>query len=329
MAKMTLANLGAFVKDYVNVELQAKTWQSTSRGFMGLVDKVGRIVTIDGSFENRLTDLDGEFLSAGKTIEEYFIDLTLPQSYAYTSAKKKDFVTQMGKHESVYLPTVEDVAYSYTLGENLIPTTIPNNDIQQAALSAEGASSMVSTIYKRLNDSYIVYKNALKEQLVGNAVKKVLATTANKANLTSIIAKPTDAITGEAFIEEVQKVAERSEKENEGNNLGNYLTAKAEGLKLYIKDGIMPSLKVQTRAGAFQLDELALPAEIEKVIGFGDADSKVFAVLMDKRMCKLCPSYEVVDADVFNSAGITNFYHHSEHTAFISKSTFVHVFMTE
>ena len=78
---MTIAQLQAKAKTYVDAAKQAGAWQGTTDNLFGLIDKIGKTVMIDGQFLDKLPELDGEELPLGKTIEEYFIDLTLPEAY--------------------------------------------------------------------------------------------------------------------------------------------------------------------------------------------------------------------------------------------------------
>lgn len=78
MAKATLTELKSFVASYVDAAKQAGKWSATTTSLNGLIDKIGQQITIDGYFQDKLPELDGNDLPLGKTIEEWFIDLTLP-----------------------------------------------------------------------------------------------------------------------------------------------------------------------------------------------------------------------------------------------------------
>lgn len=73
--KMTLKEIEAAVASYVAAANQAGTWSATTNNLAGLLDKIAKTVTIDGLFEDKLPELDGEELPLGKTIEEYYQDL--------------------------------------------------------------------------------------------------------------------------------------------------------------------------------------------------------------------------------------------------------------
>lgn len=147
-------------------------------------------------------------------------------------------------------------------------------------------------------------------------------------NLVEELAIPTDDTTGEAFIEQVLKDVEVASDVSEGNSLnGNTLGASEEaGLVLVIKQGVMPTLKVQTLAGAFQREELAIPAEIITIPDFGDADANFYAVLMDRRAVRVHNTYRAVRDNLNGKGDFLNYYYHTENTAHVSKNVFVKVY---
>lgn len=149
-----------------------------------------------------------------------------------------------------------------------------------------------------------------------------------KLDLVTEIAKPISDVTGEAFIQQVLQDAEVASDFSEGHSLnGNTLGGNPEaGLVLIMKQGIMPSLKVQTLAGAFNKDELALPAEIVVIPNFGDADSDIYAVLADRRICRLHNSYRAVRENQNGQGDFLNMYYHTENTVHVSRNCFVKVY---
>ena len=147
-------------------------------------------------------------------------------------------------------------------------------------------------------------------------------------DLVTSIAKPVDDSTGEAFIEQVLKDVEVASDFSEGHSLnGNTLGGNPEaGLVLVMKQGIMPSLKVQTLAGAFHKDELALPAEIVVVPDFGNADSDYYAILVDRRAIRLHNSYRAVRENMNGQGDFLNMFYHTENTVHVSRNCFVKVY---
>ena len=74
MAKMSKADLDTFVKGIVAAGKQAGVWTASTNNFIGLVDKIGKQVQLNGLYNDKLPELNGDELPLGKTIEEYFID---------------------------------------------------------------------------------------------------------------------------------------------------------------------------------------------------------------------------------------------------------------
>ena len=315
MAKMTISALQTFVKDYVAAAKQAGAWAGTTDNLYALLDKVGQQITLDGQFIDKLPELNGNDLPLGKTIEEWFVDLILPKDYDSTGA------TTMAPS----YPTVEQAAYSYTLGRKVIPTTVPYDNLERAALNPADASNMIAKITQRLSDSYQLYTYAQKKQLLANVIAKADAAT-NKATLVQTLAIPTDTTTSEAFIKQAKADVETAGFANEGHCLNNSLIGAAPSLMLVIKKGVMPVVEVEALAGAFHAENLAIPATIKVVDDFGDDATGAWAILLDPRGVKLHRGYHAIRENVNGQGDFMNYFDHSENTGFISKNTFVKIY---
>lgn len=319
MAKMTINNLQGFISDYVDNSMQAGEWNPSTNNFVGMLDKIGKQITIDGDFNDPLPELTGDELPLGKTIEEYFIDLTLPTDYDASGANA------MAPH----MPSVEDCAYSYSLGRKVIATTERFDNIERACNSAEVAGSVTAKIFERLRQSQTLYTYACKKQLLANTIDKALDSD-HKDKLITSMALPTDTAKGEAFIKSVKGIVEDAKFANEGNSLGSALIGATpmSSFVLYVKKGIMPSLEVDVEAGAFNGTKVALPCQIKVLDDFGDEDERVYALLVDTRGVKLHKGYEAIRDNVNGEGDFINYFEHSEYTGFISKNTFLHVWTT-
>ena len=326
MAKMTISDLKDFVESYVAAAKQAGSWSATQANFAGLLDKIGKQITIDGLFNDRLPELNGDELPLGKTIEEWFIDLTLPEAFSGNNSTEgaKDIVPQ--------LPTVEDVAYSYTLGRKKIKTTMPYGNFERGMLSSEGVGEMSAKIMERLQNSQDVYKYAIKKQLIGNMIDKAIT-----AGCEDVVAKPVDTDTAEGFIKAIKEAAEDASFAHQGNCLAGSgaLIGATPNLVLYIKKGVMPTVEVDALAGAFHQENLALPVRIKVVDDFGQLDSsaanyakfnKVYALLVDERAIKLHSGYDATRSSENADGDFVNFVRHTEYTGFLSKYCYVNVF---
>lgn len=321
MSKMTVSALQAAMATYVAAAKQAGTWSASTNNFAGLLDKIGKTITLDGLYNDKLPELEGSELPLGKTIEEWFIDLVMPETWT-------DCATDGAKDLTPSLPSVEDVLYNYTLGRQKIKTTIPYDNIERAFNSEEGAANALAKISERLQNSYDITRYAEKKQLLGNAASKALAL--KSADVYKAIAVPSDTTTAEAFIKQIKNDVEEMSFAHEGG-LGGALIGASPEATLYIRKGIMSTVEVDAMAGAFHAEKLALPANIKVVEDFGtitgETDSKkVFAILCDPRGIKLHNGYNATRTAPNAEGDFVNIVRHFEDTGFISKYTYIKVY---
>lgn len=314
MAKMTIEGLETFVKTYVDSTKQAGAWVSSTDNLLKLQDKIGKQITLDGSFQDKLPELSGDELPLGKTIEEWMIDLTMVSDFDPTG---KD-------NDKPAYPTVEDVAYSYTLGRKKIKTSVPYDNVERAALTAEGAADMTGKIMERIQNSESLYEYNLKKQLLANMVDKAVA-----ANATEVVALPDTTENAEKAIIAIKSAVEDASFAHEGDSLtpGALIGASPE-LVLYVKKGFMPQVEVNAFAGAFNKADLAIPATIKVVDDIPCTDTKVWGVLIDPRGVKLHTGYKAMRSHENADGDFCNYVKHLEYTGLISKYTFVRVFKT-
>ena len=140
------------------------------------------------------------------------------------------------------------------------------------------------------------------------------------------LAKPADTSTGEAFIEQVKKDLEVASDLSEGHSLNGNSLGAVSALKLIVKQGTIPSLEVNTMAGAFHSEDLAIPADIVVVKDFGSASSDYYAVLMDERGMRLHNTYNATREQVNGDGDFLNIFRHTEDTAHVSRNTFIKVY---
>ena len=323
MAKMTIADLQAAMKTYVASAKQAGAWNKTNDNLIGAIDKIGKTIQINGVYTDKLAELEGDELPLGKTIEEYFIDLTMPETYS-------DITTEGAKDDVPALPAVEDVCYNYTLGRQKVKTTVPFDNLERAFNTSEGAAAAITDISAKLQNSVDMTKYQMKKQLLGNVASKALAVKASVSDVYKLMPVPVDTETSEAFITAIKQAAEDASFAHQGG-LGNRLIGAAPELKLYVKKGVMPIVEVEALAGAFNSDKLALPASVTVVDDFGTitgetSGKKVYAILIDPRGVKLHEGYNASRYKENADGDFVNYVRHFEETGFISKSTFVRVF---
>lgn len=371
MAKLSYEELKSVVSSLITkAGISNPSFVETRNNVVGLLDKVGAIITLDTDYQqDKLYMFDGFFMSFGKTIEEYQQDLILPADY------DSDGAGALSPADPTYRP----VDYSYTIGRKRIKTTIRNDNIERAVHFDAQLVDIVSMQFKRLEDSMAVYRYGLKREMiaklialceepyastttfaistaysVGAYVRK--GSTGDDAKVFAIVVKPiantnthvwadavangelivldlieelaqpVDTATGEAFIEEVKKSLEVASDLSEGHSLNGNSLGAVSNLKLIVKQGVIPALQVQTMAGAFHSEDLAIPADIVVVKDFGSASSDYYAVLMDERGMRLHNTYNATREQINGDGDFLNIFRHTEDTAHVSRNTFVKVF---
>lgn len=162
MAKLSLPELKSYVNGVVTAsKLSNSTFSVTRDNIVGLVDKIGKIITIDTAFAiDKLAEFDGEYLSYAKTIEEWQQDLIMPQNYDSTGANA------LTPHDPTYRPNF----YSYSVGKKVIKTTLRNNDIERAVHFVEQFVEITSMQVKRLQDSMAAYRYQVKREMLGKFI---------------------------------------------------------------------------------------------------------------------------------------------------------------
>lgn len=156
--KLSLDELKTYVASVVTTtKLSNSTFVETRDNVVGLLDKIGAIITLDTDFtQDKLAEFDGMYLSFGKTIEEWYQDLIMPTAY------DPDGAGALSPADPTYRP----VFYSYSVGKQKIKETIRNNNIERAVHFTEQFISIVAMEYKRLEDSMSQYRYGVKREIL-------------------------------------------------------------------------------------------------------------------------------------------------------------------
>lgn len=364
---LTKAQLASLIATYLKAnKIAVVGFQATKENVLGLLDKIGKEVFIDGVYISELDFMNGENLPLGKTIEEYFEDFIASEDYT-----KENGVKNLEGAEISARP----VTYSYTLGRKTWSVKKYFNDLERAFSTEEGAIRAISAITERLESSYLMWRDDAKRGLlgyfakraedamtasktfavktayrVGESVKDEIGnvaivfkpiTTANtlawaeaiKAgllapiHLVSSVDTPTDAETGENFIIAVKEQVNKMRFKNHENLNGALVKPTPQNnRRLIINASLMATLEVKTLAGAFHDDKLSYPAVVTEVEDFGEGHDDILAILIDDRGAKLHNSYNATREQSLARDDAMLYVKHTEDTAFISCNTFIHVF---
>ena len=312
--------LNTALKAWVDATKQrSATYTATTNNIFGLVDKIGKVVNIPSQFVDRLPELEGDELPLGATIEEYITQLFMNQTNEVND--KGQLIN--GDHGTRYdMPEVKKY-YSYMLKPYRYAISRDYNNLEVASLTPVGCAKATADIVKDLNDSYTVWRYGAKRQLIANAIAQCEAV--GTSDLVSELTVPTTAETGEAFLLAVKKLVEIAKDEHQGYNLSQTYQGAAPKLTVYVLQGILPDIEVNTLAGAFNKEELGVDVEFKPLVNFGD-NSDAFAFVCDTRGIKLHNHYRAIRTDSIGGDDFVTFTKHSKDTGFISGATFMHVF---
>ena len=315
MADFTIAALETAAKNYVDATKQLQgTFTPTVDDFTKTVCKIGEMKTLYLPHIDKLPEMNGDNLPFGETIEEFMVNDFLPETFTYVDGAPK---------KNAKRATFDQAVYSYALPEQLWELGVPRSQFQRVSLGQRSFTDLVSSTLMTLDSSANAWNYAAKRRLLGNAAKAAVT-----AGLVSTKAKPDNTADGEQFIKEVKKCVEIASDMND-SNLAKHTAAAAPSLTLYIKQGVIPSLEVDTMAGAFNKAELAIPAKVKTVLDFGEIegeDAGVYAILVDDRAIKLHDDILMVTSDYDGRMNQDNFFRHQKQTGFISKYGYIHVF---
>lgn len=145
-------------------------------------------------------------------------------------------------------------------------------------------------------------------------------------DLYASVAKPTDAESGEALIEQVLNDLEIASDNSQGHALNGATIGATENLKLYVPFGLNSVLAVKVKAGAFHRDELNLAADVTALPDYGDYNGDVWAVLCDSRMFVMFLGYQSTRVRENADGDFINYVRHVRYTPFMSRSTFIRLY---
>lgn len=150
-------------------------------------------------------------------------------------------------------------------------------------------------------------------------------------HLKTSIAKPVDTSTGEAFIKAAKAcVHDAMHVDTDGNSLNGLMLGRVptETLYLYILDDAKDSIDVDTLAGAFHEDRLAVNVVIKPVHSFGSqAPAGMYAMLVDTQGVKLCPHVQYTMESRLARSGWITISTHYQPIPFVSRNTYAHIFV--
>ena len=305
-----ISNIKTFVAGVLQdakIAESAENFTAVINDTTGLVEKCMDQICLNQLFTDKLPELDGDEKEFGAYVEEYGMGLLVPK--AATS-----LVDGQSYGVPYYAPAVQGTFHSWKLPEYIVAGSTSYNKYKSSMKSPEAYASFVSSVLKQMVDSYNQARYEEKKELLGWA--------ANNVAVKQILAKPVDTVSGEAFIKKVKDIAEDASFARDITVGEKTITlGAAEGLTLYLNKGIMSSLEVDTLAGAFNKEDLAMPVTI-KVVDFGATGmgtNQAYGLIVDNRAIKLFPNRNTVGEDVNAYHDFVTISRHVIDTPFVSK----------
>lgn len=305
-----ISNIKTFVAGVLQdakIAQSAETFAAVINDTTGLVEKCMDQICLNQLFTDKLPELDGDEKEFGAYVEEYGMGLLVPK--AATS-----LVDGQSYGVPYYAPAVQGTFHSWKLPEYIVAGSTSYNKYKSSMKSPEAYASFVSSVLKQMVDSY--------NQARYEEKKELLSWAANNVAVKQVLAKPVDTLSGETFIKAVKDIAEDASFARDITVGEKTITlGAAEGLTLYLNKGIMSSLEVDTLAGAFNKEDLAMPVTI-KVVDFGAngmGTNKAYGLIVDNRAIKLFPNRNTVGEDVNAYHDFVTVSRHVIDTPFVSK----------
>ena len=344
----------------INMDSDAYAALDKVSAVTGLMNKIAATFTLEGDYtEEGLADLDGPEITNGNALEEYFRDFVEPSNFDETGAKtlapsypheapvsysveqaKQTFKTteRMSGYSQSFNTKEEEAVYVAGIARRLYDSeTLWKNQLKKELLGVVAtahtlnptktyAAATASTlkIGEKVKDpagfAYVVRKAIANNTELATAVYNGQLV---KLDLATSMAVPTDATTGEAFIKSVKDYVAKFMKPRSGYSLNGNIAGKGT-YKLYIKEGILPSIEVDTMAGAFNQDRLTFGVPVVEVTDFG-ANANVFAMLVDTRGIRVSNVEKIATSQLNGEGAFVNYYLHERPLAHWSPNVKMHV----
>lgn len=274
-----------------------------TNGATGLIEKCMDQICLNQIFEDKLENLNGEEKEFGAYLEEYAMGLLVPRA-ATTLVDGNSYSTPY------IAPALQGTFYSWKLPEYIVAGSTSYAKYKSSMKDAGSYESFVSGVLKQMVDSY--------NQTRYEEKKELLAWAATNVATSQQVAKPTDDVSGEAFIKAVKNAIEDASFARDVQVDGRTVTlGGAEDFTLYITKGMKAVLDVDTLAGAINEGRLALPCDV-KVVDMDDIGG-AHSMLVDNRAIKLFPNRNSVGEDINAYHDFVTISRHVTDTPFVSK----------
>ena len=164
MARKVLnpVELAALIASMYSGTVTAGDYSATYNELTKVLNKIGLQIQLQNEYIDRLPEMDGPELPAGKIIEEYFEELPAVLDYDKTGST----------NDSPEDPHFLKPYYSYPLPRKFIKTTRRYEEYEASAISVENIAALAGDELAKITKSTDVFRYALKRELLGTAIKQ-------------------------------------------------------------------------------------------------------------------------------------------------------------
>ena len=315
--ELTAEGMKTFIADYVsNLKIGAGTYSVTNDPITGLTDKIGLQFSIRPNFVNPLSSMDYGSIPSGVDVEEYFDELLLPEGYTdhsgtYTSAMTEDELKPR-------YPLIDKKYYKVQSPFKFAKTYSLAN-LKRAFVSAQALGEFEGNFMIGIETARQVALYEQDKKLLAIACHQ-MSSSSNAANAYHLnVAAPTTEATAKTFIKNIKSaILSLTRPSQKFSIAGHETVTDASNLVLALNMSIIPSLQVDGRSNAYNLNELEFGIPVVPLDDFGDSNLTILAVLYDRQGIRDYLDNIGTFVTQVGSAAFKTYFSHGQHTLVVS-----------
>lgn len=242
------------------------TFQATANEFLSaLVNRIGRVLITNKSYTNPYKRFKKGMMEYGETVEEIFVNLAKAHQFDPAVAENEVF-----KRE---IPDVDAVFHKMNY-QNFYKTTVSNEQLRQAFLSAEGVSDLITRIIESLYngaeyDEFLIMKQQIVDACTNGKMYPVNVPQLTAANASSVVST-------------IKGISNQIEFMSSLYNSFGVLTRTPKEKQILIMNAKFDAIiDVEVLASAFNMDKAEFMGQRVLIDDFGALEN-VVAVLVDE-----------------------------------------------
>lgn len=163
--QVTLPEIKEIVSNVVLTSKAGAAWQSSFNLTTDCLQKIGKMYTVRGMFEDKLPELDGDPLPLGKIVEEFYRELAPLVPYDRSGANA------LAPVEQPYMKSF----YSYPLERQTIPVQKRYDEFEACSINEAALAGFINGVLESMEETNAQYRYAIKRQMVGNLAAKAIS----------------------------------------------------------------------------------------------------------------------------------------------------------